>query len=101
MKKEIRKKIRAMSILALLRGFLKGRNDEEIEWIFRKGEGWSDEVTLSFKITLLDTDIVVLQNLSSRKVNDILADAKGLMEKHCKLWDKKWWERLGKQKEKR
>lgn len=95
MNKELRAKVRAMGILALLRGILQGRSDGEIEWIFNKGR--DDRITATFKVNMVDTDIVVLQNLSSKKVASILGDARKLMKKHCKLWDKRWWKKLGKQ----
>lgn len=95
--KNLRKKLRAVCVLALLRAVLQGEYDDKVKWVLEVvPEG--NKITFSFNIDMLDSDIVMLENLSDSKIKGILNDAECVLEKHCKSWGEKWWEKLGAKK---
>ena len=96
--KNLRKRLRAICILAFIRAILQGAHDDELHWAFDGVGKMRGKIILSFDFELLDSDIVVLENLSDKKIEGILSDSKSLLGKHCKSWGEKWWEKLGRKK---
>jgi len=81
------KKVVAITILVALRSILRGKlrltqfNDKD------------STVEFEYKTKFVGNDIVWLQNLDEKKVNDILRDAEKLYKKYCpKDWDVFWKE---------
>jgi len=95
--RSLRKRLRAVCVLVLLRAVLQGAYDDKVKWILEVvPEG--NRITCSFDIDMLDSDIVMLENLSDSKIKGILSDAECVLEKHCRSWDEKWWKKLGRKK---
>jgi len=108
LKKKLAKNLRAMGILTILKSILQKENNVisesfgELEnfGVLKKDDELKedDEIIFNFKIKLTKNDILWLQNLPERKIDNILKDAKKLLDKYCSLWDKKWWKIFQKKK---
>jgi len=83
MRKELKKKIRAIGILTLVRSILRGREDREIKESEILTISKNDTISFSWKLDFVDNDIVWLQNLPEKRVREIIEDAKKLIKKYC------------------
>lgn len=96
LKKKLIKNLRAIGVLVTLKDILQ-KEDNIIRESFgvlkncRDKIKETDEIIFNFKIKLTKNDILWLQNLPERKIDNILKDTKKFLDKYCSLWDKKWW----------
>jgi len=79
----IKDKIKAIGILVSLRNILRGKHEREIGKFLKVKLGKEDFIEFSWSIGFVENDIVLLQNLDEKKMQQILCDAENMLKKYC------------------